>query len=84
MIKAYILVRKEQHIDDKIIVSTNKEVLFGIADKMVNYWCDKYNVKLEELETKLFIPCIFNNHHDYFSVTIEPIKILENNEDLYE
>ncbi len=78
MIDAWIVVRKERHIDDKYWVCHNEEDALMIAMEVTGYWIKEKSLEEEELDRQVCSSgLIFSvmDEEGEFSVTVNPQTI---------
>lgn len=81
MINAWIVVRQEQHIEDKYWLCLERDDALGIASDVTEYWREKYKLDADEVDETLYADLIFNyNAEDAFRVFAQPQQIRERGE----
>lgn len=79
MISAYIVVRKEKHVDDRYVVTMDLDDALAIAKSMSDYWSNEYGNN--ELDAACYGDAIYSVlEDDAFSVQVFPIQIREKGE----
>lgn len=64
MIPAWLVVRKERHVDDRFWVCLSREDALIIARDVAAYWRAYYEPSPEDLDTNLYETLIFNENAD--------------------
>lgn len=83
MIEAWLVVRKEKHVDDKYWVCFEREDALAIAKDVAAYWKKNYKLEDGDVNTKLFSNLVFQEagyEGELYTVTVEPILLRQKGE----
>lgn len=87
MIDAYLVTRKEHHIDDGIWICLDKDDAILIANDVVKYWMSDFNEDDDlEIDRECYGDSIFSTSISWYegdhivTVKVSPIKIREKGE----
>lgn len=77
MTEAWIIVRKERHIDDKYWVCLSKDDAINLALEITTYWQKQYELSSDDINNTLYEGLVFSAiAEDAFRVFVQPQKIL--------
>jgi hypothetical protein len=79
MIKSWLVVRKEKHVDDKYWVCLQKDDALAIAGDVSAYWQKQYPLRASDTECfgNMTFRCA---REECFDVTVFPINVRESGE----